>query len=103
MIKALKLNSAILILIVGLLIFVIAEMIQENSPLAYKWLLGVSGVACLSAAILFLLPFFRAKKVDPDGKVVNLTPLGESPEEALEKSLKNESEPQIIENSEKAG
>ncbi|WP_410219853.1 isoleucyl-tRNA synthetase [Pedobacter sp.] len=80
MIKKLKLNKAVWLLILGVLIMVIAQILDAAHTRGGKTLLAVAGVLFITGAFMLLYPVLFAKKIDEQGKdIVELTPVGDNP------------------------
>jgi membrane protein CcdC involved in cytochrome C biogenesis len=82
MIKALKLKKAVIAIIFGVIALVIAQIVSDNDTKTSKILLAVSGALFIIGALLFLYPIIFARKVDNDGKKVELKPVAKEPVEA---------------------
>lgn len=72
MIKALKLQKAVVIIVLGLVALILTQLFHFESIKMYKTLLGISGALLIIGALLFLYPILFAKKLDSEGKVVEL-------------------------------
>lgn len=75
MIRVLKLRKAVIAVILGIIALIISQIVINDHRETGKILLGISGVLFILGALLFLYPILFAKKVDNDGKKVELTPL----------------------------
>ena len=76
MLKVLKLQKAIFVIILGILALVAAQIMSKNKVEGSGIVLGFSGALLIVGALLFLYPIFFAKKVDSEGENVELKPVG---------------------------
>lgn len=81
MIKALKLQKALGLIILGVLAFIASQIMSSNKIDGSNFILGVSGGILIIGALMFLYPIFFAKKVDSEGEKVELQPLDKEPVE----------------------
>ena len=81
MIKALKLRKAVVAIILGIIGFVIAEIMSDRRTPGASTVLVVSGILLIVGALLFLYPILFAKKMEGDGEIVELKPLAKQPAE----------------------
>lgn len=81
MLKVLKLQKAVYLLIVGVLALIVSQVMKANDVQGSSLVLGISGAFFIIGALLFLYPILFAKKADPDGKNVELQPIGEEESE----------------------
>ena len=81
MIKVLKLQKAVIAIILGIISLVVAQIMSSNRVTGSSYLLGLSGVLLIIGALLFLYPILFAKKVDTDGEQVELKPVAKEPSE----------------------
>lgn len=79
MIKALKLRKAVVAIILGIIGFVIAEIMSRRRTPGASTVLVVSGILLIIGALLFLYPILFAKKIEGDGEIVELKPLAKQP------------------------
>lgn len=77
MLKALKLKKAVYLIILGVLILIAAQLMRKWEWKGSSFMLGVSGAFLVLGALFLLYPVLFAKKVDKDGKNVELQPMGE--------------------------
>ena len=75
MIKILKLQKAILSIIIGVIALVIAQIMSSYRVTGSSYVLGLSGFLLIIGALLFLYPILFAKKVDNDADEVELKPV----------------------------
>lgn len=80
MLKVLKLQKAVYIIILGVISLIAAQLMSENKMAGSNLALGLSGAFLIIGALLFLYPILFAKKADIDGKKVELTPVGKEEE-----------------------
>lgn len=76
MLKVLKLQKAVYAIILGILLLIAAQLMRENKIEGSSFVLGLAGAFFIIGALLFLYPILFAKKVDNEGKKVELTPVG---------------------------
>lgn len=81
MIKVLKLQKAVIAIILGVIALVIAQIMSSNRVSGSSYVLGLSGFLLVIGALLFLYPILFAKKVDTDGEQVELKPVAKEPSE----------------------
>lgn len=86
MIKVLKLQKAVLAIILGVITLIIAQIMSSNRIAGSSYILAISGFLLIIGALLFLYPILFAKKVDNDGKDVELKPVAKEPIEEGTKS-----------------
>ncbi|MFD0939806.1 isoleucyl-tRNA synthetase [Pedobacter boryungensis] len=79
MIKVLKLRKAVIAIILGIIALVVAQIMSSKRVTGSSYVLGLSGFLLIIGALLFLYPILFAKKIDNDGKVVELTPVEKDP------------------------
>lgn len=77
MIRVLKLQKAVYAIILGILSLIIAQVMSSHRVTGSSYVLGLSGMLLIIGALLFLYPILFAKKVDKDGKKVELKAVGE--------------------------
>ncbi|MEJ5994705.1 isoleucyl-tRNA synthetase [Pedobacter sp. Du54] len=82
MLKVLKLQKAVYVIILGILALIAAQILSRNKVDGSNFLLGLSGALLIIGALTFLYPIMFAKKVDSEGEKVELKPAGK--EEAEE-------------------
>lgn len=75
MIKVLKLQKAIIAIILGIICLIVAQVMSSNRITGSSYLLGLSGFLLIIGAMLFLYPVLFAKKVNNDGDEVELKPI----------------------------
>lgn len=75
MLKVLKLQKAVYIIILGILALIAAQIMSENKVRGSSFVLGVSGFLLIVGALMFLYPILFAKKVDQEGEKVELQPM----------------------------
>ena len=75
MIKVLKLQKAVIAIILGVLALVVAQVMSSRHIDGSNVVLSISGVLLIIGALLFLYPIIFAKKVDADGTNVELQPV----------------------------
>lgn len=80
MIRVLKLQKAVIAIIIGVLALIVAQVMSSRHVEGSNMVLALSGVCFIAGALLFLYPILFAKKADPDGKKVELEPVGKDPE-----------------------
>ncbi len=76
MLKVLKLQKAVYVIILGILALVVAQIMSENKANGSNFVLGVSGAFLIIGALMFLYPILFAKKVDTEEENVELKPVG---------------------------
>ena len=84
MIKQLRLTKAVIIVILGIVALIVAKVMEANRMEGKTVVLGISGGLLILGALLFLYPILFAKKVDMDGKKVELQPVASQPSETEE-------------------
>ena len=84
MIKQLRLRKAVIIVILGIVALIVAKVMEANRVEGKSIALGISGGLLILGALLFLYPILFAKKVDMDGKKVELQPVAAQPTETEE-------------------
>ena len=75
MLKVLKLQKAVYIIILGILALVAAQIMSERKVDGSNLVLGISGAFLIIGALLFIYPILFAKKVDAEGEKVELQPV----------------------------
>lgn len=75
MLKVLKLQKAVLAIILGILALIAAQIMSSNKIAGSNFVLGVSGALLIIGSLLFLYPILFAKKVDTEGEEVELKPI----------------------------
>ena len=75
MIKVLKLQKAVVAIILGVGALVIAQLMSSKHVTGSSYVLGLSGFLLIIGALLFLYPIVFAKKVDKSGEDVELKPV----------------------------
>ncbi|HTM99384.1 MAG TPA: hypothetical protein VL088_11595 [Pedobacter sp.] len=75
MLKVLKLQKAVYVIILGILALIAAQIMSENKIAQSNLVLGISGALLIIGALMFLYPILFAKKVDADGEKVELQPI----------------------------
>ena len=75
MLKVLKLQKAVYVIILGILALIAAQIMSENKVSGSSFVLGVSGFFLIIGALMFLYPILFAKKVDLEGEKVELQPM----------------------------
>ena len=82
MLKVLKLQKAVYVIILGILALIAAQIMSKNKVDGSNFMLGLSGALLIIGALMFIYPILFAKKVDNEGENVELKPVGkESTEE----------------------
>ena len=76
MLKVLKLQKAVYVIILGVLVLVAAQIMSENKVSGSNFVLGISGVFLIFGALMLIYPILFAKKVDSEGQKVELKPVG---------------------------
>jgi len=87
MIKLLKLQKAVFVIILGVIALIASQIMSSNDAKGSSFVLGVSGVLFIIGALMFLYPILFAKKVDSEGEKVELKPI------AKEGILEDENDP----------
>lgn len=81
MIKALKLQKAIIAIVLGVVALIIAQLMSSNHVQGSNYVLAVSGFLLIIGALIFLYPILFAKKVQNEETKVELEPLIKEPSE----------------------
>ncbi len=68
MIKVLKLQKAVYLIILGVLAVIASQIMNAKEIKGAQFVLGLSGVFFIIGSLMFLYPILFAKKVDTDGK-----------------------------------
>lgn len=76
MLKVLKLQKAVYVIVLGILALIAAQIMSKNKMDGSNFILGLSGVFLIIGALMFLYPILYAKKVDSEGEKVELKPVG---------------------------
>jgi hypothetical protein len=79
MIKVLKLRKAVYAIILGVLALIASQIMASNDIKGDSFVLGISGALLIIGALMFLYPILFAKKIDNDGKQVELQPVAKDP------------------------
>lgn len=79
MIKVLKLQKAVIAIILGVIALVVAQIMSGNRVSGSSYVLGLSGLLLIIGALLLLYPILFAKKVDNEGEQVELKPVAKEP------------------------
>lgn len=74
MIKDLKLKKGVIAIVLGIVVLVVAKVMEAYKVSGNQLVLAVSGVLLIVGALIFLYPILFAKKADKDGKNVELQP-----------------------------
>ena len=82
MIKVLKLQKAIIAIVLGIVALIAAQIMSSQKVAGSNFVLGISGMFLIIGALLFLYPILFAKKVDQEGEQVELKPVAKEPEDA---------------------
>ena len=80
MIKLLKLQKAVYLIVLGILAVVIAQIMSAKEINGAQFVLAISGVFFIMGSIMFLYPILFAKKVDNEGEKVELQPIAKEHE-----------------------
>jgi hypothetical protein len=80
MIKHLKLQKALYAVILGVMCLIASQVMHKLDVKGANFMLGFSGAMLIIGAFLFLYPILFAKKVDIDGKKVELEPIEKNKE-----------------------
>jgi len=83
MIKVLKLQKAVIAIILGIIALIAAQIMSSYHINGSNIVLAISGLLLIIGALLFLYPIIFAKKVDQEGTNVELKPVGKEPVENL--------------------
>ena len=75
MIRLLKLQKAVYLIVLGILAVVVAQIMSAKEINGAQFVLGVSGVFFIIGSIMFLYPIMFAKKIDNEGEKVELQPI----------------------------
>ena len=75
MIRVLKLQKAVYLIILGILAVVASQIMAVNEIQGAEFVLGFAGVFFIIGSFMFLYPILFAKKIDNDGKKVELQPI----------------------------
>ncbi len=75
MIKKLKLQKAVFLIILGVIAVIVAQIMYRKEIEGAQFVLGVAGALFIIGALMFLYPILFAKKVDVDGEKVELKPM----------------------------
>jgi tellurite resistance protein TehA-like permease len=81
MIKALKLQKAVIAIILGVVALIIAQVMSSKHMQGSNYVLGLSGVLFIVGALIFLYPILFAKKVENEETKVELQPAAKEPNE----------------------
>lgn len=81
MIKVLKLQKAVVAIVLGILALIAAQIMSSNHVKGSNFVLGVSGALLIIGSLIFLYPILFAKKADNEGDVVELKPAAKEPVE----------------------
>lgn len=81
MLKVLKLQKAVYVIILGILALIAAQIMSKNKVDGSSFMLGLSGTLLIIGALMFIYPILFAKKVDSEGENVELKPVGKEIEE----------------------
>jgi uncharacterized membrane protein HdeD (DUF308 family) len=76
MLKVLKLQKAVYVIILGILALIAAQIMSKNKVDGSNFILGLSGAFLIIGALMFIYPILCAKKVDNEGVKVVLKPVG---------------------------
>ncbi|MBY0542079.1 MAG: isoleucyl-tRNA synthetase [Sphingobacteriaceae bacterium] len=79
MIKVLKLQKAVYLIVLGILAVVVAQIMSAKEITGDQFVLGLAGVFFIIGSLMFLYPILFAKKVDNGGKKVELQPIAKEP------------------------
>lgn len=77
MIKVLKLQKGVIAIVLGIIMLIAAQIMASKHVEGSDIVLAVSGFFLIVGALFFLYPILFAKKIDSDGKKVELKPIGE--------------------------
>lgn len=75
MIKVLKLQKAIYLIVLGILAVVVAQIMSAKEITGDQFVLEIAGAFFIVGSLMFLYPILFAKKVANDGKKVELQPV----------------------------
>lgn len=87
MIKQLRLTKGVILVIIGVLALIAATIMEANSIEGHRLVLGISGGTLILGALIFLYPILFAKKIDMDGKKVELQPAAKEPVDNSEEDV----------------
>ena len=76
MLKVLKLQKAVYVIILGILALIAAQIMSSNKVDGSGFVLGLSGSFLIIGALMFIYPILFAKKVDSEDDKVELKPVG---------------------------
>jgi drug/metabolite transporter superfamily protein YnfA len=79
MIKVLKLQKAVIAIILGVVALIIAQIMNSKHIEGSNYVLAVSGILLIIGSLIFLYPILFAKKVDNEGEKVELQPAAKEP------------------------
>lgn len=79
MLRVLKLKKAVYIIILGVLALAAAQIMMARKVEGSSLVLGISGAFLIIGALMLIYPIVFAKRVDADGKKVELQPIGKEP------------------------
>ncbi|RZK43565.1 MAG: isoleucyl-tRNA synthetase [Pedobacter sp.] len=79
MVRILKLQKAVYIIILGILTLIAAHVMSENKVDGSNFVMGASGALFMIGSLMFLYPILFAKKTDTEGDKVELQPLTKEP------------------------
>ncbi len=77
MIKKLKLQKAVFLIILGVIAVISAQIMYSKDIDGAQFVLGIAGALFIIGALMFLYPILFAKKIDVDGEKVELKPMRE--------------------------
>ena len=86
MIKVLKLQKAVYLIILGILALIASQIMSAKEINGDQFVLGLSGALFVIGSLMFLYPILFAKKVDMDGKKVELQPITKETDEEIKAS-----------------
>ena len=75
MIRVLKLQKAVYLIILGVLAVVASQVMNVKEIEGAQFVLGLAGAFFIIGSLMFLYPILFAKKVDMNGKKVELQPM----------------------------
>ena len=75
MIKVLKLQKAVYLIVLGILAVVVAQIMGAKEITGDQFVLGLAGVFFIIGSLMFLYPILFAKKAANGGKKVELQPI----------------------------
>jgi membrane protein CcdC involved in cytochrome C biogenesis len=79
MIKVLKLQKAVIAIILGVVALIIAQIMSSKHVAGSNYALAISGCFLIIGALIFLYPILFAKKVDNEETKVELKPAAKEP------------------------